>query len=179
MRNEATGQIVIKIEPMFDVKTENGEDELEIRQEIAAGNRQGPSMELTAQLESLNRDKAKLLSDLLTTREDYDRVCSSLNEKEAELADVKNKYAKLLAEKDLQIQKLYLKCAKKKSNEKEMASNVFNVEKILAHKIVNGQRLFLVRWELFGPEHDTWEPENNFFCKQILNEYKKQNKIFK
>ena len=52
------------------------------------------------------------------------------------------------------------RCAKK---------NVYNMEKILAVRGTEGtpSRRFLVRWEGFGPEDDTWEPYSNLPPEEI------------
>ena len=56
----------------------------------------------------------------------------------------------------------------------------YEVEKILDHrqkkirtakKAVNKTE-YLIRWAGYGPEHDSWEPEENLTnCKEKLNEY--------
>lgn len=38
----------------------------------------------------------------------------------------------------------------------------YDVEKIVNEKVEGGQTLYLVRWENYGPEDDTWEPRENF-----------------
>ena len=51
----------------------------------------------------------------------------------------------------------------------------FEVEFIHAHKFRKGRknkRVFLVRWKGYGPEHDTWEPEDNLKnCPDALHDY--------
>lgn len=35
-----------------------------------------------------------------------------------------------------------------------------------------GKLYYQVRWKGFGPEEDTWEPEENLFdCSDVLDEY--------
>ena len=34
----------------------------------------------------------------------------------------------------------------------------YEIEKILDHRLFRNQRQFLIRWQGYGPEHDTWEP---------------------
>ena len=40
-------------------------------------------------------------------------------------------------------------------------SGEYRVEKILKRRVRNGRREVLVRWLHYGPEHDSWEPEEN------------------
>ena len=50
----------------------------------------------------------------------------------------------------------------------------YEVEKILQHRICGKTTQYLVRWEGFGREDDTWEPEKNLeHAKAKINEYKK------
>jgi hypothetical protein len=56
------------------------------------------------------------------------------------------------------------------------ADNVFEVERILLHRDVKrGKRTvreFLIKWQGYGPEHNTWEPERNLVnCSEVLTEY--------
>lgn len=40
-------------------------------------------------------------------------------------------------------------------------SDEYRIEKILKRRVRKGKREVLVRWLHYGPEHDTWEPEEN------------------
>ena len=40
-------------------------------------------------------------------------------------------------------------------------SGEYRIEKVLKRRVRNGQREALVRWLHYGPEHDSWEPEEN------------------
>lgn len=53
----------------------------------------------------------------------------------------------------------------------------FAVERILAHKTDDNQKIFLIRWEDYGEKHDSWLPESDLFCPQILEEYKKNHSL--
>ena len=50
------------------------------------------------------------------------------------------------------------------------------VEDILSHRVVgSGKRArkqYLVKWQGYGPEHNSWEPEANLVrCAEALQEY--------
>jgi len=44
---------------------------------------------------------------------------------------------------------------------------VYNVEKVLDAQRINGQLKYLIRWEGYGPEEDTWEPLRNLKGDQV------------
>jgi hypothetical protein len=53
------------------------------------------------------------------------------------------------------------------------------VESILNHRVVGGQkrpqRQYLVKWEGYGPEHNSWEPETHLVrCEEAIAEYWKE-----
>jgi len=47
------------------------------------------------------------------------------------------------------------------SSESEEDSQVYEVHSIIASRVNDSGRLFLVKWEGFSDEHNTWEPEDN------------------
>ena len=51
----------------------------------------------------------------------------------------------------------------------------YEVERVLDDRNVGGKsskKEFLIKWQGYGPEHNTWEPEKNLKnCKEILEEY--------
>lgn len=56
-------------------------------------------------------------------------------------------------------------------------NDVFEVASISDHKKMGKTTRFLVQWEGYGPDHDTWEPEENLMCPSILTAYKKTHKL--
>lgn len=52
-------------------------------------------------------------------------------------------------------------------------STVYKLDEILGHKKKYKKMFFLVSWEGFGPDHNTWEPESNILCQSTLDGYKK------
>lgn len=116
---DAANPIVIKSEPTFHVKVENQTDQLEIHQQIpAVAPRQPSAVQSRRQLEHLKREKVQLISDLMSVRDDYDRVCEKLNDKETELDEIKQNHEKLIADKNSEIAKLQIECNKIKSKQK-------------------------------------------------------------
>ncbi|XP_062546223.1 ABC transporter F family member 4-like [Armigeres subalbatus] len=48
----------------------------------------------------------------------------------------------------------------------------YEVEKIIeVHFKRNGQREYLVRWKGFSSKDDTWEPEDNLHCKDLIEKF--------
>ena len=55
--------------------------------------------------------------------------------------------------------------------EREEIPESYEIEKILDHKKVSGKFKFLVKWKGYNHEDNTWESEDNFDSKQIINKY--------
>ena len=55
----------------------------------------------------------------------------------------------------------------------EEADGHYEVARILEVKFskVGGKREFLVRWKGWGPEGDTWEPEENLDCEELIEKF--------
>lgn len=44
----------------------------------------------------------------------------------------------------------------------------FSIERILNDKLEGGKQKYLVRWEGYGPSHDTWEPDDDIAADSAL-----------
>ncbi|XP_028392347.1 chromodomain Y-like protein 2 [Dendronephthya gigantea] len=54
---------------------------------------------------------------------------------------------------------------------------IFEVEKILSKRKKRGKVEFLVQWRGYGPEEDSWEPEENLFdCLTAIEAFNKEMK---
>ncbi|XP_030567120.1 M-phase phosphoprotein 8 [Drosophila novamexicana] len=51
----------------------------------------------------------------------------------------------------------------------------FEVEAIVGHKAKRGESYFLVRWKGYGKESDSWEPEAELNCDDLIEEYRKKD----
>ncbi|KAM8721629.1 hypothetical protein ACLKA7_007502 [Drosophila subpalustris] len=49
----------------------------------------------------------------------------------------------------------------------------FEVEAIVGHKTKRGESFFLVRWKGYGKDDDSWEPEAELNCDDLIEEYRK------
>ncbi|CAF0778382.1 unnamed protein product [Adineta steineri] len=55
-----------------------------------------------------------------------------------------------------------------------MADDIYVVEKILNKKILdNGQIEYFIKWFGYDEEDATWEPEENVFCKDLIEQYER------
>lgn len=61
-------------------------------------------------------------------------------------------------------------------HDKKNENNVYEVETILDHREEKSGRFFLVRWEGFGAEEDSWVFEKDLACPALLKSYLKQKK---
>ena len=64
------------------------------------------------------------------------------------------------------------------SRRKQVESNEFEVEAIVGHRRKRNALQFLVRWSGYGPQFDTWEPQQGLKNASIvLNEYKRKHNL--
>ena len=68
-------------------------------------------------------------------------------------------------------------------DEEQDNEQLYLIDKILKHFKKKGQYYFRVRWDRYGPEYDTWEPEESFrledgtIVNEVLLEYLRDKKI--
>jgi chromobox protein 1 len=59
-----------------------------------------------------------------------------------------------------------------------MADDIYVVEKILDKRIVeNNQVEYFIKWFGYDEDDATWEPEENVFCKDLIEQYESNKKL--
>eukprot|EP00866_Antonospora_locustae_P000670 jgi/Antlo1/670/1189 len=48
---------------------------------------------------------------------------------------------------------------------------VFNVEKIVDFRELDGRKQYLIKWEGYSSKHNTWEYDEDIYCKDLIAEY--------
>lgn len=51
------------------------------------------------------------------------------------------------------------------------SKKVYNVEKIVDSRELNGRMQYLIKWEGYSSRHNTWEYDEDIYCKDLIAEY--------
>ncbi|CAF4726041.1 unnamed protein product, partial [Rotaria sp. Silwood1] len=51
----------------------------------------------------------------------------------------------------------------------------FVVERIVSHRFRNGRKEYLLQWKGYSEEENTWEPQQNLDCPDLIEQY--ENRI--
>lgn len=67
---------------------------------------------------------------------------------------------------------------KRKIREEETEEEeVFSVEKIVSKRVVGGKTQYLLKWKGYDSDENTWEPEENLDCQDLLREFNRKTKM--
>ena len=58
--------------------------------------------------------------------------------------------------------------------ETQQEEEVFSVEKIVSKRVVGGKTQYLLKWKGYDSDENTWEPEENLDCEDLLEEFNRK-----
>lgn len=54
--------------------------------------------------------------------------------------------------------------------------NIYNVEKIVDSRIISGKKQYLIKWEGFDDNENTWEKASDILCKDLIDDFERKKK---
>lgn len=134
----------------------------------------------------MNQSKKKptvssLLSVIGNLKSEHQRYVFKLNKQNEKLQDELSVLRKKSTEDDDTIQCLRdenqtLLLRLKQFESEQNFKDIYEIDEILGDKIISKKKYYLVKWEGFDEEHNSWEPKSHLNCKEALREYEQSKR---
>lgn len=172
------GQIILRREFDFQIKTETNTDEMYTTEVIdipVNKNKCEACISHQARIEEMQSEIDKIAIDLLSSKKEGEQMLLESEQKDRKLQKLQSEVS-LLNNKVVDLTNINRQLKEEifESNSKEP---LYEVGRIIKHAKEKDEWAFLIRWKGYSSADDSWVKESSLQCPKMLENYKKKNHL--